>query len=133
MAIKFIRLIPKIPVFKRDMYHIPENYSKSYEQKRITDSDEQKAFFYLTQFGGFRFRKLPSYFKDKPQFLEKWFKSKREYGFSQFKANTNFIKEFGNIELEPLLKKRCSEACYEDKFLLENGFSLKEAKEIEAF
>ena len=61
----FKKLIPKIPIFKQNMYNIPEEYLKEYETQNVSDLNEQKTLFYVTQFGGFRLKKIPSYLKEK--------------------------------------------------------------------
>ncbi len=129
----FKKLIPKIPIFRQNMYHIPENYSESYKAKEITDLDEQKTLFYVTQFGGFRLKKIPSYLKRKEDFFSKWFKSKDEQGYLHFKANSDFISQFGNIKLEPLLRRNYRVKDRDDvgDFLLslEEGIEAQEAAE----
>lgn len=129
----FKKLIPKIPIFRRNIYDIPENYFELYKTREITNSDEQKALFYVTQFGGFRFKKIPSYFKEKEDFFSKWFKSKYEHGYFHFKANYNFISQFGDTKIEPLLRKEYPIKYYDDSFLIENGIGLEESVEIEDF
>lgn len=125
----FKKLIPKIPIFRQNMYNIPESYSELYKTEEITDLDEQKTLFYVTQFGGFRLKKIPSYLKEKKDFFSKWFKSKYEHGYFHFKANSNFISQFGNRKIEPLLRKRYSEKDYNDYFFLEEGIQAEEAAE----
>jgi hypothetical protein len=133
MGHKFKRVIPKIPVYKKNTYTIPKSYSKTYEQIGITDYDEQKALFFVTQFGGFRLKRIPSYFKDSEEFFSKWFKSKNEQGFFHFKANTKFISKLSDIKIEPVERNNYKTAEYRDEFLTENGFSKKEADEIQRF
>jgi hypothetical protein len=114
------------------MYHIPENYSRLYEEKGVIDPDMQKALFFVTQFGGFKFKKIPSYLKDELEFFSTWFKIKNENGFFQFKANSNFISELGDIQIGPLIRSRFKREYYPDEILIENGFSRTEVFEIES-
>ncbi len=132
MSRQFVKLIPKIPLYKRNMYHIPESYSNLYAEKGVIDPDMQKALFFVTQFGGFKFKKIPSYLKDELEFFSTWFKTKNENGFFQFKANSNFISELGDVQIEPLTKSRFKREYYPDKILAENGFSRAEVFEIES-
>lgn len=133
MAKTFKRQIPRIPFFKRNFYEIPSTYSEKYIASGIKDLDEQKALFYLTQFGGFRLKKLPSYFFRKENFFSKWFKCKNEEGYRQFKASPLFISQFGSLIVQPLLKINYSQKIYEDSFLEENNVDIEEARQIERF
>ena len=125
----FKRLIPKLPIFKREMYHIPESYSEIYRSNGISDLYEQKTLFYVTQFGGFRLKKIPSYLKGKEDFFERWFKSKYENGYFHFKASSDFISQFGDRKIEPLLRRNYSEKGEVAEFLL----SLEEGVEAQEF
>ena len=131
MTHKFRKVIPKTPLYKKNTYVVPDAYSSVYEQKGVTNEDEQKALFYLTQFGGFRLKRIPSYLQNKEEFFSAWFKIKHERGFFNFKANPTFISQIGSIKPEPLLKTTFKTESYTDKFLKENGFSRAEAHEIE--
>jgi hypothetical protein len=133
MARKFVRTIPKTPIFRREIYDIPDSYSKVYKNNGVIDLDEQKSLFYVTQFGGFRLKKIPSYFEGKSNFFSKWFKAKYENGYFHFKSNTNFISNFGNIEIQPLLRENYSEKYYEDDFLIKNNIDVNESRKIETF
>jgi len=133
MVKKYRKNVPKIPIFHRNTYEIPESYTEAYSLNKIRDCDEQKALFYLTQFGGFRLKKIPSYFKDKETFFSKWFQIKYEKGYSKYKANPYFFSVFGKVELAPLLRHKYKEPHYKKEFLEENGTNLVEAKGIEQF
>lgn len=125
--------MPKTPVFRREMYDIPQPYSSEYESKGVTNIDEQRVLFYATQFGGFRLRKLPPYISRKRDFLSKWFNSKESFGFISFTPSTSFLETFGHLELQPLLKRSYSNKSFSDGVLVECGVSASQARDIESF
>lgn len=119
---RFTPKIPKKPMFKRQSYMVPDNYSKVYEQAGITDPDEQAMLFHVTQWGGFRCRKLPKYMQDKEKFMDKWFRHEKDFGYFHFKANQRFLSKFGNVEIKPLKKIWRNGVLKEDE-MTEFGFS----------
>ncbi len=126
MGQEFRQVIPKKPIFKSNMYKIPENYLKNYRNISIREETRQKLLFYGTQFGGFRFKTLPNYIRDLDGFLLLWFKEKQENGFFQFKTNTKFISKLGNIPLEPLQRVWGHKEVLNFDEMMENGFSKDE-------
>ncbi|MBD3249672.1 hypothetical protein GF336_06530 [Candidatus Woesearchaeota archaeon] len=128
MGKRFIQRIPKKPVFKKNTYEIPKSYTDSYERAGITDSYEQKMLFHLTQFGGFRAKKVTQEMNSDKDFLDRWFKQSYDNGFYNFRANTAFIQKFGDVELKPLLRTWQIDCLNEDE-MKECGFSKKEINE----
>jgi len=132
MAKEYIQKIPKKPLFKRISYIIPDNYSTVYKNKGITDNDEQIMLFNATQFGGFRCKQIPSYIKNRMEFALDWFDIRRDNGFYNFKANSRFLSELGNIKIRPLKKIWNNQVVNEDE-MHEYGFSDAELKESRDF
>lgn len=132
MARRFTPKIPKKPLFKRKSYEIPSNYLEVYKSKSIVDDDEQMMLFYLTQFGGFRFKEIPEWVRSKNEFMSHWFKTKRESGFYHFRANQEFLSNFGDIGLVPL-RKIWRNDVLKDNEMREYGFSDDDCKESREF
>jgi hypothetical protein len=70
MGKKFVPKIPKRPVLKRETYTIPSSYKSAYEKAGVTNIDEQMMLFYTTQFGGFKFKRLPGDIEVDEEFLK---------------------------------------------------------------
>lgn len=132
MARHFTPKIPKKPRFRRDSYEVPENYSQVYEKEGVTNSVEQVMLFHVTQFGGFKVRRIPKYMKERKEFMSRWFKVKREYGHYTVGANPDFLAKFGNIKIKPLRKIWNGSAVNEQE-MHEYGFTDEEIRDSEAF
>lgn len=133
MGYEFKKVVPKIPLFKRNTYVIPDSYYQKYNDIGITDWDEQTALFHLTQFGGFRLKKIPRYFMGKKEFFSQWFNSKQEKGYFHLKASPEFISKFGDIKIQPIEREEYSFTTYDNKFLIKNNIEISESREIENF
>jgi len=131
MAKTFTPKIPELPIIKRDSYEIPENYEEKYLKAGINDKNEQIILFHLTQFGGFRTKKIPKYLQ-KSEVVDKWIKIRFEGRDYKFKPNIRFLEQFGDIEINPLLRIWRKKAVNWTE-MDENGFSQKEIKEAEEF
>lgn len=123
MGKKFRKVVPKKPVYRKNMYDIPVSYSRKYLREGVKDSDAQKFLFYGTQFGGFRSKKVPQYLRENPAFQKRWLKSKEEEGFFHFKTNTPFLSKFGKLRVRPLLRARYKTENYDKEFLEAHGFT----------
>jgi hypothetical protein len=132
MKRKYLPMIPKKPLFRRSSYMTPDNYSSAYEKAGITNNDEQTMLFHVTQFGGFRCKGIPSYIKNKKEFLSNWFEIERDSGFYHFGANNKFLSTFGNIKLKPL-KKIWHNGVVNEEEMGECGFSDEEVKDSQDF
>ena len=131
MRKKFQKVIPKTPVFRKEMYRVPERYAEVYAGAEVKDPDEQSVLFYITQFGGCRFKRVPKYVEEREKFLKKWLKIKRQGGFVSFKASETFLSEFGHLEPEPLVRNRYKGQSFGDDVLAETGISRKDMEAIE--
>ena len=132
MAKRYTPKIPKKPVFKRESYLIPETYSKTYEEAGIIDFDDQMMLFHVTQFGGFRLRRLPDYIQKRMDNLSTWLNVKKDGRFYSFSANPLFLSLFGEIEIQPL-RRRWRNGAVNAREMYEQGFSDDEVKDSEAF
>ena len=111
---------------------IPSSYVDAYNEAEVINPDWQMMFFHVTQFGGFRLRKIPKGMKWDDQFIDKWFKHGCDFGYSNFRANANFLSRFGMLESKPLEKKwRCSVLNPDE--MTENGFSDEEIQDSVRF
>jgi len=125
MSRKYIPQIPKKPFLRRETYDIPGTYLEAYRKAGIKDRDEQVMLYHVTQFGGFRLKKIPRDMILDEAFVNKWLKQKSENGYRSFRANPGFIEHFGHLELKPLEKKWSCD-CLNEEEMKECGFSDKE-------
>lgn len=125
MSRKYIPQIPKKPFLRRKTYDIPETYLEAYRKAGVTGRDEQVMLFHITQFGGFRLKKIPRDMNLDESFVNKWLKQKSENGYRSFRANPGFIERFGHLQLKPLEKKWSCD-CLNEEEMKECGFSDKE-------
>jgi len=132
MSRKFNLKIPKKPFLKRQTYDIPEKYLTAYKTAGIDNADEQIMLFHITQFGGFRVKKMPSDLELGPNFIDTWCKHKSESGYSHFKASPRFLHTFGGIEVEPLQRRWNLDALNQDD-MEECGFTKQEIQDSYTF
>ncbi|MEK6829970.1 MAG: hypothetical protein AABY15_07680 [Nanoarchaeota archaeon] len=129
---KFTLKIPRRPTLKRGTYSIPPSYISAYKKKGITNSDGQIMLFHTTQFGGFKFKRIPHDMETDNEFLEKWFKCKHENSYHHFRANANFLSTFGGLKIKPL-QRIWKLSPVSLKEMLENGFSREEFEDSYEF
>jgi len=129
---KFVPVIPKKPFLKRRTYSVPRSYKMAYKRAGITDADEQMMCFHVTQFGGFRMKKVPKDMTFEQDFLEKWFTHEFDGRYNHYKANPNFLDKFGRLRLKPLEKQWFIDE-FNEKDMLEFGFSEEEIKKARIF
>jgi hypothetical protein len=122
---KFVPKIPGKPLLKRRTYEIPNEYTLAYEQAGVTNRDEQIMLFHITQFGGFKINRIPKNMNFQDDFIKKWLKSDYTSGQHHYSANTNFIVNFGNLNIEPLQKIWRQKPLNEEE-MFENGFTREE-------
>lgn len=132
MAKRFTPKIPRKPLLRRQTYTIPQEYARTYKRKGITSQDEQMMLFHVTQFGGFRIRKIPKDLEIRPNFLDKWFKCESDSGYQSYKANSTFLSQFGGIKLKPLEREWKSEAVNVDE-MEEHGYTKAEISDSQKF
>ena len=129
---KFTLKIPRRPTLKRETYSVPSSYISAYKKIGITNRDEQIMLFHTTQFGGFKFKKMPEDIEADNKFLDRWFKHKHENGYYHFRANANFLSTFGNLKIKPLQRKwKLIPVSLRD--MLKNGFSHEEFEDSYRF
>lgn len=128
MAKKFASTVPKKPFLRRETYEIPKTYLAAYNAAGVTNPDEAMMLFHVTQFGGFKIGKMPQDLSFDREFITRWFKYEYEFGCHNCKANAEFLRRFGNIELKPLQRIWRSEAVDIDA-MHDGGFSLEEINE----
>lgn len=132
MSRKYIQRIPRKPLLKRETYNVPETYKHAYHEAGITNPDELIMLFHLTQFGGFRMKKVPKNMHFDEDFLGKWFKRKYENGYQHFRANVDFLQKFGDVEIKPLERRwRCD--AVNDEEMKEQGYSNQEIEDANRF
>jgi hypothetical protein len=132
MKRKFIKRIPGCPDFRRQVYVIPEDYSKRYQDAGIVDSDQQIVLFHLTQFGGFKMKKIPRNMHFEEDFREKWCIEKRSSGGLGYKASDKFLEKFADIPIQPLERIWRNGAVVRTE-MIRSGYSEEETKQISDF
>ncbi len=123
--------IPILPLFRKNSYIIPETYSLKYDELGINRAEEKRVLFHLTQFGGFRMRKIPRKFAS-TQFIDEWCVVKKAGKGYSFKSNTNFMERLGDIELRPL-EKIWHNKCVNESSMVECGYESEEINKIKKF
>lgn len=128
MAKRFTKKIPGKPFLRRETYDIPETYVAAYRDAGITEQDALVMLFHLTQFGGFRLRRVPADLHIEREFVDRWFKHEWEGRYHTFKANAAFIDRFGALEIRPL-QKRWRSIAVDWCAMFAEGFSDDEVKD----
>ena len=132
MSRKFTLKVPRKPILRRQTYDIPATYLDVYHKAGITNSDELMILFHVTQFGGFRLKRVPANMRFNKGFIEKWFKHENGFGYHHFRANPCFLRKFGGLEIKALEKRWRSDVLNDDE-MREHGFSDDEIRKAEAF
>ena len=129
---RFDSIIPKSPFLKRGTYKIPQDYVRRYNEEDIVNLDKQMVLFHLTQFGGFRMRRVPRKMQFDEDFKKKWCVSKPLGGGYSFKASPDFLQTFGDIEIRSI-EKIWRNGSVKERDMLDCGYTVDEITDMKGF
>lgn len=132
MKKRYTATVPRKPLLRRATYLIPDSYVEAYRKAGIKDKDQQMMLFHVTQFGGFRIRRMPKDLHINSGFVEKWLKYDNDSGFHSYKANAAFLLRFGDLELRPLLRIWRNDAVNGNE-MADHGFTSDEIRDAGSF